>query len=277
LLVRAIILVPLISFAVANAASLESGTSSAWEEYIQSATARMQQRLAPNTAFLWTDESPDRLARVKAGEIVVAPVGAQSPKKVPSGLIHDWIGTVFVPHARMSDALQIVRDYSKYKDLYQPGVIDSKTISTGEDRDLYSMQLMNRALLLKTAFTADYEACYVQVDERRVYSIARSDRIQEIENYGAPAQRVLPEGQGHGIIWRLFAVTRYLERDGGIYIEFEAIVLSRDIPVSIRWMVEPVVRRVSRSSLATSLEQTERAVRARTEVAKSSSALGFKP
>jgi hypothetical protein len=28
------------------------------------------------------------------------------------------------------------------------------------------------------------------------------------------------------------------KRDGGVYIEFEAIVLSRNITISLRWMVE---------------------------------------
>ena len=41
----------------------------------------------------------------------------------------------------------------------------------------------------------------------------------------------------------------------------EAIALSRDIPAALRLFVEPIVRRVSRSSVATSLQQTEAAVR----------------
>jgi hypothetical protein len=53
-----------------------------------------------------------------------------------------------------------------------------------------------------------------------------------------------------------------MERDGGIYIEIEAIALSRDIPGSVRWFVEPIVRNVSRQSLKTSLQQTGRGVRA---------------
>jgi hypothetical protein len=46
-----------------------------------------------------------------------------------------------------------------------------------------------------------------------------------------------------------------------VYIELEAIALSRDIPAALRWAVEPIVRRVSRSSLDTSLQQTKDAVR----------------
>ncbi len=274
---RAIALLTFFSLASASAATLDPTTSNAWDEYIQSATQRMQQRVAAGNSFLWVDEAPDRLVKVKAGEVVVALMGPQVPKKVPAGLIHHWVGAVFIPNASINDALQVVRDYPRYKDLYQPSVVDSKVIDSREDTDHYFMLLMNKALLLKTAFSADYEACYVRVDGTRAYSIARSTRIQEIEGYGTSTERLVPEGQGRGILWRLFAVTRYLERDGGVYIEFEAIGLSRDIPFSVRWFVEPMVRRVSRSSLATSLEETEHAIRTRAEVARSGSALSYKP
>src|SRR5205085_10646041 len=92
-------LMPLITLffpAAVNAASLEPPTSKAWEEYIESANIRMEQRLSPGKSFLWLDEVADRRARVRAGEIVVSPVGPQNPKRVPSGLIHDWVGAVFI-------------------------------------------------------------------------------------------------------------------------------------------------------------------------------------
>ena len=50
-------------------------------------------------------------------------------------------------------------------------------------------------------------------------------------------------------------------------LELEAIGLSRDIPGSFRWLIEPIVRRVSQASLSASLRQTEKAVRAHTELA----------
>jgi len=245
----------------ANAAMLEPATSKAWEEYVESAAMRMERRLAPGKAFLWVDEASDRLARVRAGEIVVSPIGPQNPKRVPSGLIHDWVGAVFIPHATLKGMLQVMRDYARYKDLYVPSVVDSKVIATGEAKDRFSMRLAYQSLLFKTALDTDYESCYVLVDDRRAYSISRTTRIQEIEEYGGPAQRTLHEGEGIGIIWRLFSVARYSERDGGVYFEVEAIGLSRDIPASLRWLVEPMVRRVSRGSLSTSLRQTENAVR----------------
>ncbi len=231
----------------------------AWDEYIKSATARIEQRTSPGHSFLWVDEDPERLQKVRAGEIVAAPAGPQIPKKIASGLIHDWVGAVFVPNASLSDVQQVLRDYARYKDLYRPSVVDSKVIALGDDKDRFSTLLLNKSLLLKMAYDAEYESCTIQVDDRRAYNITSTTRVREIEDYGSSAQRVFEEGEGHGIIWKLFAITRLMERDGGVYVELEAIGLSRDIPGSMRWLIEPLVRRVSRSSLATSLEQTANA------------------
>lgn len=260
-------LVTLFFPATVNAASLEPATSKAWEEYIDSAHMRMEQRLSPGKTFLWVDEVPARSASLRAGEIIVSPVGPQNPKRVPSGLIHDWVGAVFIAHVKLDDVLGVVRDYARYREVYQPSVISSRAIATGEEKDRFSLLLRNKSFFLKTALDTDYESCEVHLDDRRVYSVSRTTRIQEMEEYGTPAQRTLHEGEGSGIIWRLFAITRYVERDGGVYVELEAIGLSRDIPASLRWFVEPIVRKVSRGSLSTSLRQTENAVRARAELA----------
>ena len=263
-------LIPLIAVLLpvtGKAASLEPGTLKAWEEYIDSAKVRMEQRLSPANGFLWVDEEPARLARVQAGEIIVLPVGPQNPKRVPSGLIHDWVGATFIAGATLNDVLQVVRDYGQYKDLYQPSVVDSKAIDTGETKDRFSMLLIHKATFLKTAFDGDYESSYVHVDDRRVYSVSRTTRIQEVDEYGTAAQHTLQQDEGRGIIWRLFSITRFAERDGGVCLELEAIGLSRTIPASVRFLAEPIVRRVSRSSLSTSLQQTGNAVRSRAVLA----------
>lgn len=119
---------------------------------------------------------------------------------------------------------------------------------------------MNHALFSKIALDSDYEASYVRIDEKRMYSVSRTTRIREIAEYGTAAQHTLPEDEGTGLIWRLYSTLRFEARDGGLYIEVEAIALSRDIPSAVRWAAEPIVRRVSRDSLTTALRQTEDAV-----------------
>jgi hypothetical protein len=123
----------------------------------------------------------------------------------------------------------------------------------------------------------EYETCYFQTDERRWYSITHTTQVQEIRHYGKPNEQELPPNQGSGYVWRLYSIARFEERDGGIYVEVEAIALSRDVPVAVRWVVNPIVRRVSRNSMLISLQQTKEAVRsteAENRKAKSSTVAG---
>jgi hypothetical protein len=85
--------------------------------------------------------------------------------------------------------------------------------------------------------------------------------VQEIHNYGHPNETKLPPSEGTGYLWQIYSVARFEERDGGVYMELEAIALSRDIPAAIRWIVDPIVRRISKNALLTSLRQTAEAVR----------------
>ena len=246
---------------VVQASDLKQESVDAWEEYLQSANVRIQQRLQPDAIFLWMDEAPDRVEKVKKGQIVVAPAQPHIPRKVPSGLIHDWIGVYYMPGISIRDVLPVMRDYGHYKEFYQPHIIESKMLGADEACDRFSMVLMNKAFFKKTALDSDYQASYTRVDDHRWYSISKSTRIQEISEYGMPAQHTLPENEGTGLIWRLYSVVRFEERDGGLYVEVEAIALSRDIPAALRMVAEPIVRRVSRDSLITALKQTETAVR----------------
>lgn len=220
----------------------------------------MQERLCPESHFLKIDEDQDWARRVRSGEIVVLPGGSQSLKKIPSGLIHDWLGAAFFAHATLNEVLSVARDYDRYKEFYRPTVVSSRTLERGGREDRFSMVLLNKSLFMKTAIDSDYQSSYIRVSDRRGYSVSETTRIQEIENYGTFDQEASPEGEGDGFIWRLFSITRFEERDGGVYVELEAIALSRDIPISLRWIIEPIVRRVSISSLTTSLRQTEDAV-----------------
>jgi hypothetical protein len=245
----------------ADAATLKPETVTAWNDYLQAANADLQDRIRPGGRFLWTFENDERAVKIRSGEIVVAPAPGQNPAKVPGGLIHHWMGAKFLPSARLEDVLEVARDYDHYKDFYRPYVVESKTIARNGADDKFSVLLMNKALFLKSALDADFQATNVRLDERRFYSISRTTRVQEIEECGRPEEYRKPEGEGSGYIWELYSIARIEQRDDGVYIEIEAIALSRDIPAAVRFVVDPVVRRVSRNSLLTSLQQTEHAVR----------------
>jgi hypothetical protein len=246
---------------------LKPDTLAAWDEYVNAAEARMQGRLQPGSKFLWIDEEQGRSARVRAGEILVAPFAQNAPKSVPSGLIHDWIAAAFIPHATIGEILAVIRDYGHYPDFYKPNVIEAKTLNLSEDGDRYSMTLLNKSLFQHTALVNEYQSSCVRPSSHQMYGVSRTVRVQEVDDYGRNGQRQMPPDTGSGFIWRLFSVSRLEERDGGVYVELEAIALTRDIPASYRWFVDPIVRRVSKDAMTTSLKQTSDAVRSRVEEA----------
>jgi hypothetical protein len=242
------------------AATLMPETKAAWDAYLQAANDTMQARLQAGAHFLWLDDEPDRALDIRTKGPHIAPMSRDIPRKVPHGLIHDWLGVGFVPDTTIDDILRVLRDYDHYKEIYRPGVLDSTSRGNDGMKDLFSMRLANKSVIAKTALDTDCEVLYVRVDEHRWYSISNTTHIRQLDKFGTPEERTLPEDTGIGLIWRLSSITRLEERDGGVYAELEAIALSRDIPAALRLFVTPIVRRVSRDSLATSLHQTKVAV-----------------
>jgi hypothetical protein len=168
----------------------------------------------------------------------------------------------------------MVRDYGRYKEFYRPAVIDSKPIALSDAEDRFWLLLANKSLFRKTALESDYRSAQVRVDDRRRYTIAQTTRIQEIAEFGATGQHTLPEDQGTGLVWRIFGVMRFEERDGGVYVEIEAMALSRDVPASLRWLVDPIIRHVAKASLINSLQQTRDAVHSNPALANRTVAAG---
>jgi hypothetical protein len=246
--------------ALLSAIDLRPGTVEAWDDYVRSAGVRMQAQLDGQRPFLWTDESPDRRLRIQRDEILVAPVVEHGTKNVPGGLIHDWIGAVFIPNATFESLFAVVHDYDRYKEIYQPVVADSKAlVCTATDQE-FSMTWQHHILFVNAAMEGQYQSHDFAVDGRRGYSVVDTRQVQEIESYGQSGEHLLPPGQGNGFIWRLHSIARYEERDGGVYFELEAIALTRDIPASLRWLANPVVNHLSINSLMTTLRQTRDAV-----------------
>jgi hypothetical protein len=245
---------------LSSAIELRPGAVKAWDDYVRSADLRMQTRLDGQRPFLWTDESPDRRLRIRRGEILVAPVAGHGTQNVPDGLIHDWIGAVFIPNAKFESLFAVVHDYDRYKEIYKPVVADSKKLACTATDQEFSMTWQRRVLFVNAAMEGKFQARDFAVDARRGYNVADTRQVQEIERYGHPDEHLLPPGQGNGYIWRLHSIAKYEQRDEGVYLELEAIVLTRDIPASLRWLVSPAVNRLSINSLTTTLRQTRDAV-----------------
>ena len=255
-----------------RAAELRPATCSAWQAYVQTAEARMQARLHQGAHFLWTDEEPGRDQMLREGNILVAPGSGNGTQAVPGGLIHDWVAAMFIPHANLAGVLRVAHDYADYKQFYKPAIVDSRLLGSAAGEESFEMRSLHHVLLVTAVMDSQFVTHDFPVDATRWYLVADATRVQEVENYGQPDERLLPPDHGKGYVWRLHTITRYEERHDGVYVEMETIALSREVPAALRWMINPVVARFSRSELTMSLQQTREAVTARmvSQLAKNS-------
>ena len=242
----------------AKPVQLKAQTVQAFEAYIREAEAGMEQTLK-GTSFLWSDATAERAKQVGGGEVVAQFWSGKGPAKVPDGLIHDWIGTAFVPGTTVGDALALVQDYDNHKNIYKPEGIASKLISRRENDFQIYLRLLKKKILTVVLDT-DHDVQYRSLDRKRWTCRSYTTQIAEVENAGTPKESVLPPDTGFGFLWRLYSYWRFQERDGGVYVECRAISLTRDVPFGLGWVIEPIIQKLPRESLINTLLATRTAL-----------------
>jgi len=239
----------------ARAAELQAQTVEAFDRYARQAEARMDAA----KSFLWVDESADRVRRVRRGEVVAEPFTGKPDIHVAGGLVHDWIGAVFIPGASVDYTIARLEDYNGHKDIFKPEVIDSRTLShTGNDYLIY-LRLVKKKVVT-VVLNTEFDVHYAQVDKTRWRSVSRSRRVAEVERAGKPDERELAPGTGEGFLWKLNSYWRFMERDGGTWVECQAISLTRDVPTGLGWLIEPIIRNLPRESLVNTLAAARQAL-----------------
>ena len=249
-----------------QAAELKKQTARAFDSYIAASEGRMQAELQ-NGPFLFVDGLPEQrrgeaYAQLREGQILVNPVNAKvggSPMKVPGGLIHDWVGVVFIPNVSLAQTLAVAQDYGHYQDIYRPEVSRSKLLQRSGDNFKVFLQFYKKSLVT-VVINADFDIDYKRLEPDRVVSDSHSTRIAEVEDAGQAGERELPVDGGHGYLWRLDSYWRLEERDGGVYVQLESIGLSRSVPAVFAWLVNPLLRSVPRGALTDMLGATRRFV-----------------
>jgi len=241
---------------VMSPAGAEPGTWSEWESYLQAAEARATSDAAGH--FLWVDQAPGRCERVRNGEVIASMVDRRQLS--PHGLIHDWVATTFIPDVRLADVLAVVRNYDRYSHYYGPTIHDSKLVSDNGDTLRFWVRYKKSALWVTVVLDVDYDVRYRQLSSRQTYAVTRSACVQEIAGPGHPDEHKLPCGDPRAYIWSATGISKYEERDQGVYVEEERIILSREIPAAFRFLIEPVVNRMSRELVLMSLRRTRDAV-----------------
>ncbi len=233
----------------------------AFRTYIDDAEAKMKQTLGSGGLFLWSDAHPEIAQLVRAGQIAAQFWSGQGPVKVPNGLVHDWIAAGFIAGTTVKDVLALIQNYDNYKNVYKPEVIASRLISHQDGAFQIYLRLLKKKVLTVVLDT-DHDVQYRPVSRTRWICRSYTTRVAEVENEGDPRERVLPPDTGHGFLWRLYSYWRFEERESNVLMECRAISLTRDVPLGLGWMLEPIVQKFPRESLVNTLEATQRAVHA---------------
>jgi hypothetical protein len=249
-----------------DAAELNPEAAQVFERYVQRTEQRLQTELPPGGDFLWVNSLPEArraeaFAKLQRGEVMTERVAATNTAEVqaPGALIHHWIGTVFIPGASLQQALAVVQDYDHHQKYYGPQVARSKALEhTGDDFKVYFR--LTRKKIVTVVLDTEYVVHYEHIDATRAQSRSYSTRIVEVEHPGEPNERQLPPGNDDGFLWRLDSFWRFAEADHGVYVQCEAISLTRDIPTGLGWLIGPFIESIPRESLEFTLRSTRAAV-----------------
>jgi hypothetical protein len=182
---------------------------------------------------------------------------------VPDGLIHHWIGSIFVPNVKLQTAVDVLQDFDQHSYLFRPNIARSRILEHDGDRFRLSLRFYMKKIIAVTVDTESVAEFTPRGPDRETSAI-RSIRVNEVENVGTPQEREKPAGRGGGYMWRMNTYWRFLERDGGTYVECEALTLSRSIPTGLGWLIGPIVSNIPREMLTSALQATRRALVSRT-------------
>jgi hypothetical protein len=243
----------------APAAQLQPETVQAFEEHVLAADRERRERLDGRAPFLSTNAPADSRQRLQRGELVIHPRRGKGDIAVEKGIIHHWIGGVFVPGRGAADALALLRDFDAYQRIYPASVEESKTLERNGNASRAYLRLRKHRIVT-VVLNTEYQVDFARVDDRRWQSRSVSTRIAQVEDPGSPREQELPVGDDSGFLWRIVTLWRFEEADGGVYLECEVLALTRGVPYGLGWLIRPILRSFPRESLAETLMDTRNAL-----------------
>jgi hypothetical protein len=250
-----------------GAVTLEPHTIAAFDRYVEETERAAAGSLAKGAGFLWVDGvgREQERAALRSGRLVITRLetitSAGRKIEVPDGIIHHWLGVVLVPGATVEGAVALLQDYDRHADVYRPNVARSKLLA--RDGDTFGMYLrFHTKKVLTVVFNSEHEARFARPAPGRAYSRIVSTRIAEVDDPGGPQEKEKPVGRDGGYLWRLNSNWRFLERDGGVYVQCESITLTRSVPFALAFIVGPFITSIPRETLTFTLERTRDALKA---------------
>ena len=250
----------------ASATELKPETLAAFNRYAAARDAQFDEE-SGHDPFLWADAQPAEKRAAcynqlqNQGVVIEQLDRVINGKKyeVPDGMVHHWVGIVFIPGAKVAAVVALIEDYDHHSKYFTPEVTRSKLVSRDGDHFLTYLRFYKKHILTVTIDTW-HEAWYRAISGTREVSRSHITRAQEVQNSGQSDESLRPEGNDRGFLWRMNTYWKFEEKDGGTYVQCESITLTREIPLLLKPIIEPFVTSVPRESLVGVLTHTRSAV-----------------
>jgi hypothetical protein len=233
--------------------------NAAFDTYTAKVEARLAQQHRSSGIFLAASTDPAATTRLHNGEVIIERLTPDTGAEASGSLLHDWRGTAFVPGAGAQDFERLMQDFAAYSQQFSPQVLEARLIARNGDRMQAQMRIRQQHVITVVLDTT-YDIAYGRLDAQHGYSTSRSTHISEIYAAGTNAERALSPDQEHGFLWRLNTYWSYEEKDGGLYLQVEAVSLTRSIPHGLGWAVGPYIESIPRDSLEFTLRSTANAL-----------------
>ncbi len=235
---------------------------SAFNSYTKTVESRLAQQHQSQNTFLAPAASDLKSAetRLRHGELIIEQLTPSVGADFSGALLHHWRGTAFVPGAKAADFERLIRDFNRYPQYFSPQVLQAKVLTTSGDRMQASMRVRQQHVITVVMDTT-YDITFGQLDVQHGYSISQSTRIDEIGSPGTSTEHALNANEEHGFLWRLNTYWSYEERDGGLYLQIEAVSLTRSIPRGLGWVLQPYIQSIPRESMEFTLRAACSALR----------------
>jgi hypothetical protein len=169
------------------------------------------------------------------------------------------VGIVFVPGVSLGQTLTSLQNYDRDADYYRPQVVRAKLLSRSANTFHVFLRL-KQMHVITVVLDTEYDIQYLTIDDMRAAAHSHSTRISEVENAGSPQERRAGPRDDHGFLWRLNSYWHFYQVDGGVYIQCNAISLTRDVPSGLGWLIGPFIENIPRESLRFTLTATRQAL-----------------
>jgi len=250
----------------AKAPELKTATLRGFRDYVARAEMRNQENLE-GASYLWIDELPEEerkqtLAELKQGDVAVRHINGKDSGAAAGGMIHDWQGMVFIPGANLDGVLAILQDYNNHASYYGPDVEQSK-VESHEGSHFRVFMRFRRRKIVTVVLNTEQDILYFRDSPTRAHSRSTAIRIREVSDPGASTEKEKSPQEENGFLWQMETWWRMEEQDGGVYVQNEAVTLTRDIPTGLGWLIGPFVTSIPKETLQFTLGATRKAVLAR--------------